>query len=380
MRRSSPRLRGREEVEATDGDAPTAAKRHKPDPSAALPAVQVATTEQWGAFLLAKYFLNVPGEFYTVFALATELRPDSPCEAFVDTLEIRLCGPFDLLAAAAKKEVAVDKPLHLHGRFFCDPPEVAAVMADTSSDVTRHWGYFRDSPDQVPEYVVCAESSRECKFDIVGGSLFQVLESALEKRRSTLGAEKATALLQTITARRGEKARSRGQSESALRAKRAKESVATSLHQLGIVVPVDSKTKTGYRELPTTGRDLADLLYQVEKDVDKKSSSRKRLSELVTRATIASDECDFGTGLLLGLDVFTAGSCLEKEALQLLRVAYMLLRRANFYKIASGHCKHRDRDDAGMSIQSIATSDCDTSDKQPKVTTVELPPSLFGSK
>ncbi|KAG6583282.1 histone PARylation factor 1 [Phytophthora cinnamomi] len=324
MRRSSPRLRGREEVEATDGDAPTAAKRHKPDPSAALPAVQVATTEQWGAFLLAKYFLNVPGEFYTVFALATELRPDSPCEAFVDTLEIRLCGPFDLLAAAAKKE-----------RLRWTSPCTCTGF-----------------PDQVPEYVVCAESSRECKFDIVGGSLFQVLESALEKRRSTLGAEKATALLQTITARRGEKARSRGQSESALRAKRAKESVATSLHQLGIVVPVDSKTKTGYRELPTTGRDLADLL----------------------------DECDFGTGLLLGLDVFTAGSCLEKEALQLLRVAYMLLRRANFYKIASGHCKHRDRDDAGMSIQSIATSDCDTSDKQPKVTTVELPPSLFGSK
>ncbi|KAJ8574701.1 hypothetical protein ON010_g4510 [Phytophthora cinnamomi] len=397
MRRSSPRLRGREEVEATDGDAPTAAKRHKPDPSAALPAVQVATTEQWGAFLLAKYFLNVPGEFYTVFALATELRPDSPCGAWHQGVRghtgdpavrpIRPAGGGRQEGGRGGQAPAPARSLLLrpprgggcHGRHVHVP--AAGGKLTTDSLTAQHIvACHRDSPDQVPEYIVCAESSRECKFDIVGGSLFQVLESALEKRRSTLGAEKATALLQTITARRGEKARSRGQSESALRAKRAKESVATSLHQLGIVVPVDSKTKTGYRELPTTGRDLADLLYQVEKDVDKKSSSRKRLSELVTRATIASDECDFGTGLLLGLDVFTAGSCLEKEALQLLRVAYMLLRRANFYKIASGHCKHRDRDDAGMSIQSIATSDCDTSDKQPKVTTVELPPSLFGSK
>ena len=64
-------------------------------------------------------------------------------EAFVDTLGIRLCGPFDLLAAADQEEVVVDKPLYLHGRFFIDPPEVATVMADSGSDVGRHWGYFR---------------------------------------------------------------------------------------------------------------------------------------------------------------------------------------------------------------------------------------------
>ncbi|EGZ11152.1 hypothetical protein PHYSODRAFT_519340, partial [Phytophthora sojae] len=233
--------------------------------------------------------------------------------AFVDTLDIRLCGPFDLLAATDKKEVTTDKPLYLHGRFFADPPEVATVMVDTASDTGRHWGCFRDSPDEVPEYVVRAESGSECKFDIVGGSLFQILESALGTRRSSLGADKAADLRKKIEAHRGEKSRSRAQSETALRAKRAKEMVAPSLHQLGIVVPVDTKTNTGYRELPTTGQDLADLLHQLEQDADKKLPTRKRLSELITRATIASDECDFGTGLLLGLNVFTAGSCLEVQ-------------------------------------------------------------------
>ncbi|KAE8895605.1 hypothetical protein PF005_g9787 [Phytophthora fragariae] len=379
MRRSSRRLRGEGAADGPD----TAAKRQKSDESGEPPAVETTTTDQhlaWDAFLQSKCFLKVPGDFYDVFELAAELQPDSPCEAFVDTLEIRLCGPFDLVAAADKKGVTLDKPLHLHGRFFFDPPEVASVMVDTGSDVGRHWGYFRDSPDQVPGYVVCAEDTRECKFDIVGGSLFQVLESALEKRRSSLGADKAADLLKKIEAHRGEKARSRAQSASALRAKRTKESVAASLHHLFIVVPVDTKTNTGYRELPTTGKDLADLLDQLKQEADKKSPARKRLSELITRATIASDECDFGTGLLLGLDVFTAGSSLEKEALQLLRVGYMLLRRTNLYKIASGHCKHRSRDHPNASIQSIVASSSEASDKQMKATTVELPPSLLSRK
>ncbi|KAK1946356.1 Histone PARylation factor 1 [Phytophthora citrophthora] len=320
-------------------DAP--AKRQKVDDNEEPSTKQQSSPDHrpaWDTFLSSTLFLQPPEDLYSVFALASEIRPESPCDAFVETLALRLTGPFDILA---RNEVVVDKPLYLHGRFFFDPPEVATVLIDTDSDVGRHWGYFRDAPDQVPDYVVCAESSKECKFDISAGSLFQVLEKRIEKRRSKLDAGKAAELLQKIKAHRNEKSRARGQSESALRSKRAKDSVAPSLHQLGIVVPVDSKNNTGYRELPTTGKDLVNLLQQLEQDPGKKSPARKKLSDLVTRATIASDECDFGTGLLLGLDVFTAGSCLEKEALQLLRIAYMLLRRGNFYKIASGHCKHR---------------------------------------
>lgn len=222
-------------------------------------------------------------------------------------------------------------------------------------------------------------------------------------RRSSLGADKAADLRKKIEAHRGEKSRSRAQSETALRAKRAKEMVAPSLHQLGIVVPVDTKTNTGYRELPTTGQDLADLLHQLEQDADKKLPTRKRLSELITRATIASDECDFGTGLLLGLNVFTAGSCLEVRhkwrfvfkdklwthifvraiaeggtAATSRRVHAAAPRQ--LYKVASGHCKHRDHDDTNASINSIVDSSSESSGKQPKATTVELPASLLQSR
>ncbi|CAI5713586.1 unnamed protein product [Peronospora effusa] len=373
MRRSR-RLRSRENAL----DTPSI-KRHKlienkePKQTTAFDTLQ---RQSWNGFLANKCCFKAPSDFFDVFALALNLRPECPCEAFIETLGIQLCGPFDLLAASEQKEVTIDKPLYLHGRFFFDPPEIITVMMDNDSDVGRHWGYFRDVPDQVPEYVVCAETSRECKFDIVSTSLFHVLKSRLEKRGSALGTGGAAGLLEKIKAYCDENACTGGQSEAALRTKRAKESVAASLHQLGIVVPMDIKRNTGYRELPTTGKDLADLLNQLKQDASKKTPARKMLCDLITRATIASDECDFGTGLLLGLDIFTAGLCLEKEALQLLRVAYMLLHRDNFYKIASGHCEHRIGDDRNAYINSIVHFGSNARNEQSKQVTVRLPQPL----
>lgn len=360
-------------------------KRQKRSDDKSIPAQRLLTSElrsTWNEFFESNFFLKAPSDLYGVFELALELRPKSPCEAFVDTLGLRLIGPFDLLAAANEKEVTVVKPLYLHGRFFFDPPEVAATVLDTDSDVGRHWGYFRDAPDQVPEYIVCAESSGECKFDIAGSNLFDVLESRLQICRSSFKDYEAANLLQKIKEHREGTSLSQTRSVSSLRSKRSKEYVAPSLHQLGIVVPVDIENNTGYRELPTNGKDLADLLHRLKKDdAGKNSAERKRLSELMTRATIACDECDFGTGLLLGLDVFSVGSCVEKEALQLLRIAYMLLDRVNLYKILSGHCKHRDNGNIYACLESIvASSKMKGSEKYSKLEALELPTPLNGDK
>ena len=171
-----------------------------------------------------------------------------------------------------------------------------------------------DAPDQVPAYVVCAEDSRVCKFDIVGSRLLDVLQRRVKERRAALGEVMTAHLLEKMEIHCSKVARLQGTTtETALRAQRAKHSVAASLHQLGILVPLDAKTRTGYRELPTTGQALADLLQQLQRvsGKSKASSASHQLSDLMTRATIASDECDFGTGLLLGLDVFTAGACIE---------------------------------------------------------------------
>jgi len=70
---------------------------------------------------------------------------------------------------------------------------------------------------------------------------------------------------------------------------------------------------------------------------------------------------------------------LQKEALQLLRVAYMLLRRASFYKILSGHCKHRDSDNPTARIESVVDSG-KASGQQSKLSAVQLPPPVVGRK
>lgn len=153
-------------------------------------------------------------------------------------------------------------------------------------------------------------------------------------------------------------------SPNELKRQREREQTAESLHGLGIVVPVDTKTETGFRELPIFGSALKSLLDDIQSNPSD-STHRAKISELLTRTTIASDECDFGTGLLLGLDLLTAGPCLQvrqsldlmlvacccltevnwqKEAFQLLRVAYGLLGRGAFFKIvkqlqaSANHC------------------------------------------
>lgn len=74
---------------------------------------------------------------------------------------------------------------------------------------------------------------------------------------------------------------------------------------------------------------LSDAKSQEEKD--------KILSELqpvITYASIAMDECDFGTGLEAGIAFFCSGlEELQTSALKNLDVAYSLLQREAFGKI-----------------------------------------------
>ncbi|KAF1321573.1 hypothetical protein FI667_g11852, partial [Globisporangium splendens] len=290
-----------------------------------IPPLQVPLAQRahWDEFLRTKCLMRMGADFFDLFELAVSISSDSPLDAFVETLGIRLCGPFDLLAHAMHaNEVTFSTPLFLHGRYFLDPPEVTTVLKDTTNgDAGAHWGYFR------------------CSFQVAGASLFDVLDRRIQecsKGHSTSSdlKELATKVKQYLKNKYPKRT-----TLAALTRKRSNEATAPSLHQLGIVVPCDAEKGTGFRELPVKGVQLEELIEQVRSG--DYPSARKKLSGLITRATIATDECDFGTSLLLGLELFTAGAFLEKESLQLLRVAYMLLRRMDFLKIAAAHATHR---------------------------------------
>lgn len=176
-----------------------------------------------------------------------------------------------------------------------------------------------DTPDATPAYVVQADDSAVCAFRVVGSSLFHVLDARLSEQHSQTHdasdssnrKSSSSSAREVLAAHVSQYLRARGLANvtpASLRRKRSSEATAASLHSLGIVVPFNAKTEAGYRELPVVGDDLAELLARVQNG---DASARKTLSGLITRATIANDECDFGTSLLLGLDVFSAGAALE---------------------------------------------------------------------
>lgn len=79
---------------------------------------------------------------------------------------------------------------------------------------------------------------------------------------------------------------------------------------------------------------------------------RSELEDVMRLATIAGDECDFGTCLELGHDLFSSGCIyVQNAALTMLNIAYTQLERLAFLKIAEAHVKNRKK---GFNLSAIA--------------------------
>ena len=99
----------------------------------------------------------------------------------------------------------------------------------------------------------------------------------------------------------------------------------------------------GYRPLAISEKELKSLLDQIGKANDNnRMSLMSDLQEVLTCASIATDECDFGTGLELGLDILCSGvEYLNGTASQFMATAYRLLKRDAFALIIEAHMKNR---------------------------------------
>lgn len=76
---------------------------------------------------------------------------------------------------------------------------------------------------------------------------------------------------------------------------------------------------------------------------ERRVAKEDELQELITYVQFANDECDYGMGLELGMDLFCFGEGLEEKAANLLCMAYTLLGREEFATIAQEHLKNRSR-------------------------------------
>lgn len=92
--------------------------------------------------------------------------------------------------------------------------------------------------------------------------------------------------------------------------------------------------------------ELKKMLKQItegKSEKDKEQASED-LQEIMTLVQFANDECDYGMGLELGLDLFCFGSeRFHNTILQLMPLAYRLLGRDLFAEILEIHVNNRSR-------------------------------------
>jgi hypothetical protein len=83
------------------------------------------------------------------------------------------------------------------------------------------------------------------------------------------------------------------------------------------------------------------------------------LQETITFVQFANDECDYGMGLELGMDLFCHGDMFFHKVLEhVLPLAYELLGRENYAKICRLHLKHRNKPPLNYTLSSTLNK-CD---------------------
>lgn len=105
------------------------------------------------------------------------------------------------------------------------------------------------------------------------------------------------------------------------------------------------RTQLGYRSLIVSNKELQTLLTKLKNaSPDTPPKLLAELQNIITATSIALDECDFGTGLELGWDIFFFGiDIVSSTTLRFLTDSYRLLGRDVFAKIAEAHLKNRSK-------------------------------------
>ncbi|XP_077291957.1 histone PARylation factor 1 [Arctopsyche grandis] len=291
-------------------------------------------------FIQEKFQVTMPEDFYSFYEL---YKSSDLVRSFMKSIHLKLVGPFDVLL----RQLPVrdnDKDYLLHWRYYYDPPEFQTVVASNKNGF--HIGYYRDCPSELPCFVANNDGD-ECKIVPMGENLFAALFSYAKSNESNSFSFAPKTEFKEFVSKIKEWATAHKfslDSKTAQMSKRQKNTVAMTYHRAGIVVPVDKKTSVGYRPLIENDSTIKAILKKLtEADCNElKDAARASLQPIITMANIATDECDFGTGLELGIDLFCYGhSSLHNSAKSLLSIAYQMLDRYAFDDIITAHIANR---------------------------------------
>jgi len=215
-----------------------------------------------------------------------------------------------------------------------------------------HMGYYRDDPKELPVFVASNSATVDGVIKPRADNIFAAVCWFIDdKLKNDVNVDKTS--LTQLRVKLHTCATSHSitlDTRTSRMTKRDKAVVTKCFHGAGIVVPVD-KNGVGYRPLPETPAELKKILKRIvdSKTEDERTASFDPLSEIITLVQFANDECDYGEGLELGLDLFTFGNeVLHSTVLGLLPLAYKLLGRHEYAQVIEAHLKDR-RTGAGVS-------------------------------
>ncbi|KOB74535.1 UPF0609 protein, partial [Operophtera brumata] len=243
------------------------------------------------------FLVEMPADFFKLYEC---LNNNNAFENTLSSVNLEAIGPFDLLLG--KLPILDDKELYLsHWRFFYDPPEFQAVLKKKGKS-EYHIGYFRDVPSENPVFLASNDSAKDCHITPMAENIFGAVYLYLQNEKKT---SPFTAMVcQKLMDKLKTYAEQNNYSLEEFNVKKRLSQVVTkTFHGAGIVVPYNKKTQLGYR--PNIKKLFAK--FQAAKTESEKDSVLSEIQPIITYASIALDECDFGTGVEAGIDLFCSG-------------------------------------------------------------------------
>ncbi|XP_076274246.1 histone PARylation factor 1 [Rhynchophorus ferrugineus] len=317
-----------------------------------VPKTRTAKQFDPANFIKQKFLVDMPSDFYAFWDFCKGLCPSEPENALKD-VGLQLVGPYDVLAG---KFYNIDEPSEadylIHWRYFYDPPEFQTILK--GDDKTGfHIGYFRDSPEDLPVFLASNCSKTDGILKIVGDNIFAAVSIYLDHFKKTGDPFKKmhVSKFQSTLKNKAEELKLSLSERTAKIKERDRKIVSRSFNKVGIIVPYDRKTQTGYRDLGVSNKSLTKMLTNIQKALpEQRPKFLSELQSVLTNASIATDECDFGTGIELGLSILAHGvDSLDKTIARFLASNYRLIGREAFAKIAEAHMKNR-RKETNLSI------------------------------
>lgn len=298
-------------------------------------------------FIKNKFLVVMPSDFYSFWNFCQNLKHTNPLMALKE-VGLALVGPFDVLGKKFENTPEKDiKEYVLHWRYFYDPPEFQTVIASTDNS-GYHAGYFRDSPEELPIFLAYNFAKSNGSFTVVGDNLFAAVHSYLDFQIKNANPfmKPTIAHFKNLIQKEAERLKLNLSNKTAKITARNNKMLARTFNKLGFIVPYDKKTQVGYRTLTISNKELNILLNKLrDASGSEKDVLMSQLQEVLTNTNIAIDECDFGTGIELGLDMLCSGvETLNSIISRLLSSCYRLLSRDAFAVIIESHMQKRKKD------------------------------------